>query len=252
MSNIIEIKKSIIIKYEEREKRLPEKLKEKIEKFWKNAIEKNPNLYNGLDYTIEEIEKNENEIKMKAIKTNYAHYLYDERVGIKEKEYKCNVPWGGIMLITKDNYLVLGEMSETTSLPHCLQIPGGGIDKKDIENGIMDVSQTIKRELKEEINLNLDNINYKIKYLEIPDEKRHAYGFIAIGRVEETKEELQKHFEEYKRYLIQNNLEIEFEKLMFLQESNAMKEFNALKNPKRPYLINLINEITRDYNNKKQ
>ena len=59
MSNIIEIKKSIIIKYEEREKRLPEKLKEKIEKFWKNAIEKNPNLYNGLDYTIEEIEKNE-------------------------------------------------------------------------------------------------------------------------------------------------------------------------------------------------
>ena len=31
MSNIIEIKKSIIIKYEEREKRLPEKLKEKIE-----------------------------------------------------------------------------------------------------------------------------------------------------------------------------------------------------------------------------
>ena len=36
MSNIIEIKKSIIIKYEEREKRLPEKLKEKIEKFWKN------------------------------------------------------------------------------------------------------------------------------------------------------------------------------------------------------------------------
>ena len=76
MSNIIEIKKSIIIKYEEREKRLPEKLKEKIEKFWKNAIEKNPNLYNGLDYTIEEIEKNENEIKMKAIKTNYAHYLY--------------------------------------------------------------------------------------------------------------------------------------------------------------------------------
>ena len=36
MSNIIEIKKSIIIKYEEREKRLPEKLKEKIEKFLNN------------------------------------------------------------------------------------------------------------------------------------------------------------------------------------------------------------------------
>ena len=34
MSNIIEIKKSIIIKYEEREKRLPEKLKENINKLF--------------------------------------------------------------------------------------------------------------------------------------------------------------------------------------------------------------------------
>ena len=69
---------------------------------------------------------------MIATRTNYAHYLYDERVGIKEKEYKCNVPWGGIILETKDNYLALGEMDKTTSVPYCLQIPGGGIDKKDI------------------------------------------------------------------------------------------------------------------------
>ena len=201
MSDIIKITKPIIIKYEERETKLSKDIKEKIEIFWKKAVEENPNLYNGPDYTIEKIEENENEIKMIATKTNYAHYLYDERVGIKDKEYKCNVPWGGIILETKDNYLVLGEMDEKTSVPHCLQIPGGGIDKKDICNGIINVSQTIKRELEEEINLNLDDINYEIKYIEIPDEKRHAYGFIAIGKLEMTKEELQKHFEEYKKFL---------------------------------------------------
>ena len=249
MSNIIKISKTIIIKYEERETKLSKELKEKIEEFWKKAVEENPNLYNGTDYTIEKIEENKNEIKMIATRTNYAHYLYDERVGIKEKEYKCNVPWGGIILETKDNYLALGEMDKTTSVPYCLQIPGGGIDKKDIYKGIININQTIKRELKEEINLNLDDIDYKIKYIEVPDKDRHAYGFIAIGKLAKTKEELQEHFEEYKKFLIQNNLEVEFNKLVFLDENNAIKEFDMLKNPKRPYLSNLINEIVRERGN---
>ncbi len=243
MSEVIKITKPIKIKYEERETKLSEDIKEKIEYFWKKAVEENPNLYNGPDYTIEKIEESENEIQMIAIKTNYAHYLYDERVGIKEKEYRCNVPWGGIILETKDNYLVLGEMDKKTSVPHCLQIPGGGIDEKDICNGIVKISQTIKRELEEEIHLNLDDINYEIKYIEIPDEERHTYGFIAIGNLEITKEELQKNFEEYKKSLIKNNLEIEFNKLVFLEKSNAIEELNMLKNPKRPYLSNLIKKI---------
>lgn len=246
MSNIIKISKPIIIKYQERETKLSKELKEKIEEFWKKAVEENPNLYNGTDYTIEKIEENKNEIKMIATRTNYAHYLYDERVEIKEKEYKCNVPWGGIILETKDNYLVLGEMDKTTSVPYFLQIPGGGIDKKDIYEGIININQTIKRELKEEINLNLEDIDYKIKYIEVPDKARHAYGFIAIGKLVKTKEELQKHFEEYKKFLIQNNLEIEFNKLVFLDKNNAIKEFDMLKNPKRPYLSNLIKEIVRE------
>ena len=246
MSDIIKITKPIKIKYEERETKLPENIKEKIDDFWKKAVEENPNLYNGPDYTIEKIEENEKEIKMIATKTNYAHYLYDERIGIKEKEYKCNVPWGGIILETKDNFLVLGEMDEKTSVPHWLQISGGGIDEKDICNGIVNVGQTIKRELEEEMHLNLDDINYEIKYIEIPDEERYAYGFIAIGKLEMTKEELQKHFDEYKKFLIQNNIENDFNKLVFLEKNNAIKEFDMLKNPKRPYLSNLINEIVRN------
>ncbi len=243
MSKIIKISKPIIIKYEEKEIKLLKNIKEKIEDFWKKAVEENPNLYNGLDYTIEKIEENENEIKMTAIKTNYAHYLYDERVGIKEEEYRCNVPWSGIILLTNDNYIVLGEMDNKTSFPHCLQISGGGIDKKDISNGMIDINQTIKRELKEELNLNLDDIDYKIKYLEIPDEERHAYGFIAIGKIDKNKKELQRSFDIYREYLIKNNLETEFERLIFINKNTAIEEFDKLKNPKRQYLRNLIKEI---------
>lgn len=134
-------------------------------------------------------------------------------------------------------------MDEKTSLPNCLQIPGGGIDEKDIYDGIININKTIKRELNEEINLNLDNIDYKINFMEIPDEDRHAYGFIALGKLNKTKEELQKHFEEYKKFLVKNNLETEFSTLVFLNKNNAIEEFNVLKNPKRPYLSNLISEI---------
>ena len=50
-------------------------------------------------------------------------------------KYRCCSPWGGILLITKDDYFVIGEMNATTSVPYGLQIPGGGVDIKDIENG---------------------------------------------------------------------------------------------------------------------
>lgn len=42
MSNIIKISKPIIIKYQERETKLSKELKEKIEEFWKKAVEENP------------------------------------------------------------------------------------------------------------------------------------------------------------------------------------------------------------------
>ena len=31
----------------------------------------------------------ENEIIFKVSKTNYAHYLYDERIGIDDEKYRC-------------------------------------------------------------------------------------------------------------------------------------------------------------------
>lgn len=245
MSNIVKVNKPIILKYEDREIKLPNKLKENIEKFWTNAITENPNLYNGQDYVVETVNETKQNIEMIIVKSNYAHYLYDERVEIKEKNYRCYKSWGGILLLTKDNYFVIGEMDKTTSMPYCLQISGGGIDVKDIENGIINIDSTIKRELKEELNLNLDDLDYKIEFIEYPDETRNAYGFLAIGKLDITKEDLTKHFEKYKQYLTNNNLEVEFNKLIFLQKENALEELDKLSNCKRPYLRELIKEAVK-------
>ena len=247
MSKIIKVRKTIILKFKDREIKLPKDLKEKIEIFWKNAVKENPNLYNGKDYVVEEVTETGEKIEMTVVKTDYAHYLYDERVGIQEERYRCCSPWGGILLLTSDNYFVIGEMNNTTSIPYCLQIYGGGIDIADIKNGIIDINSNIKRELKEELNLNLDDIDYKLEFIEYPSETRNAYGFIAIGKINQTKDELKQYFEEYKEYLIRNNLEVEFNKLIFLKRGNALQELDALPNYKRPYLRDLIKELL-EYN----
>ena len=161
MSKIIKVNKSITLKFEDRKINLPNELKENIEKFWKDAVKDNPNLYNGQDYVVEKVNETENKIEMLVVKSDYSHYLYNERVGIQQEKYRCCSPWGGILLLTKDNYFVIGEMNSTTSIPYGLQIAGGGIDVADIENGAINIESNIKRELKEELGVSVE-IVFKI------------------------------------------------------------------------------------------
>lgn len=246
MSKMLKVNKTVTLKFEDRKINLPNELKENIEKFWEEAIKRNPNLYNGEDYAVEKVTETEENIEMLVVKSNYAHYLYDERIGIEEEKYRCCSPWGGILLITKDDYFVIGEMDSTTSIPYGLQISGGGIDVADIENGTINIEYNIKRELKEELNLNLDDIDYKIEFIEYPNETRNAYGFIAIGKINQTKAELKRYFEEYKEHLLKNDLEVEFNRLIFLKKENALQELDDLPNYKRPYLRDLIKEVVKE------
>lgn len=245
---IKQITKPIILKYDNRTLNLPIEIKENIEKFWNLLIKENPNLFNGENHCVESIIEKTDYIEMKVVKTNYATYLYSERVGLPNKSFKIIHIWSGILLETKDDYYVIGEMDDTTSVPKCLQLPGGGTSDEDIKDNILDINLNLKRELKEELNLDLDDINYEMKYLECPSEKRSVYGFLAIGKLDMTKEELYKHFEEYKNYIEKNNLEQEFSKLVFLNKSNALKELDVLKNPKRDYLREFIKKLMLNNN----
>lgn len=245
-SKVVKINKEIVIKYENREVNLPQDLRKKICKFWNEAVEENSNLYNGQDYSIECITETDDKIEMLVVKTDYAHYLYEERVGIEEEQYRCLTPFSGILLLTSDNYYAIGVMDKTTSVPNYLQLSGGGVDIADIEDDTINLDKNIKRELKEELNLNLDEIPYKIKYMELPCEHRRVYGFFALGNLNMTKEELLKFFNEYKQYLIENKLEVEFSNLIFLSTNNALQELDNLENPKRPYLRNLIKLVMDD------
>lgn len=93
MSKIVKVEKKVILKFEDREIKLPKELKENIEIFWEKAIKENPNLYNGQDYVVESVIETKEKIEMLVVKSNYAHYLYDERIGIKKEMYRCCSPW---------------------------------------------------------------------------------------------------------------------------------------------------------------
>lgn len=237
---IKQIIKPIILKYEDREINLPNEVKENIKIFWDKLIKENPNLFNGENHCVESIIEKEDRIEMNVVKTNYATYLYNERIGMPDKKFNIIHLWSGILLETKDNYFVLGEMDDTTSVPRCLQIPGGGTSDEDIKNGILEMDMNLQRELKEELNLDLKDIEYKINYLECPSEKRSVYGFLAVGKIDMTKQNLNKHFENYKKYIEENNLEQEFSKLIFLDKNKALEELDKLNNPKREYLREFI------------
>ena len=241
---VIHTKKQVKTKTIHKKMNLPKDLRDKIDKFWEEQVKENPNLFNGEVWNVTKMEENKDDIVLTIEKTDYAHYLYDERHGIEEK-YACHNLAGGTYIVTKDGYAVIGELDDTTSYPRMMQVSGGGIDEKyDIVNGEFDLIKTAKRELKEELNLDLDNKeqidNYNFGYIEKPEGKRHSYCVILKAYSMYTKNQLEEHFNKYYQFLEETEGEKEFKKLHFLKLGRAVEELDKLDNPKRLYVRQLL------------
>lgn len=241
---VIKLNKKIeIVKIEETLK-LPEDLQSQVESFWQRQVEKNPHLFNGEVWSVTKFEDLPDKIKISIQKTNYAHYLFDERVGI-EGQYACYNLNCSILLETQDGYYIVGEMSETTSYPKGLQITGGTLDQNDItQDGQVDIINNVARELKEELNIDLFDKSvlqeYKMQYIEMPQQRRHAYTPMMKGILSITAKQMEEKYAEYKRSLEQSGEDVEFARLHFIKKENALEILRSLDNPKRPYLEDLI------------
>lgn len=236
--------KEISITYENKNVILPKEINEKIQKSWKEFTQKNPVLYNGEVTCVSKYEYNDNELNITCQKSDFAHYLYDERIGLP-LEYSCINISAGCLLETSDGYYVIGELDEKMSYPHVLQISGGNVDKKDIENGIVDIVKTISREVMEEINIDLYNenqvYNLKLKYIyETEENDKPKVQFFAKANLKMTAEEMKVYYDNYFEYLKINNLEIEFGKIHLVKKSHAVEILEKINNPKREYLIPLV------------
>lgn len=236
--------KKLLVRYYSEELNLPNSIKEEIDKNWDEFIKENPSLWNGNIACVSQIKIDDNHVEIICKKSTYAHYLYQERVGLP-KEYECRNISAGSLLETNDGYFVLCELDDNTSFPKVLQIPGGNIDKKDMENNEINCLKTIIRETKEEVNINLDDKNivkeYKINGLYDADEEAQpGVRVFAIVKLNINRDEMEKHFEKYYEWLIHNDGELEIKKLHFLHKNNSLEEFEKLNNPKRSYLKLLL------------
>ena len=223
--------------------KLPIELKEKINENFEN-MKKNANIWNGEVICVAECKIEKDSVEIICKKSDYAHYLYGERIGCP-KEYECKNLSAGCLLETIDGYYVVGELDQKTSYPTMMQVTGGNIDKKDIFGEVVDVENTIKRETMEELNIDLEDkakiLYNKLSYLYVSEENEQpGMEVYTKAKINMTAEEMKKYFEEYYKYLKTNNLELEFSKLHFFKKENAIEEIKKLDNPKRNYLIPLL------------
>lgn len=232
---------NIYIDNNEKEVILPRDIKNKIKDFWINAKNKNKNLWNGEIICVSSYEHKDKEIIIIYKKTNYAHYLYDERKTLPE-EYACHSLSAGALLETYDNYYVLGELSEYTSFPHCIQPCGGSVEEIDLKNN--SIFRTIIREAKEELDIDLENTNEvisnNIKYINIPNKNAQTYMIFTKTKLKFSKLELEQHYKKYLKKLKNNYKKIEFNQLHFIRKDNIREQFELLNNPKREFLLELL------------
>jgi predicted NUDIX family phosphoesterase len=224
---IKKLNKKIIVQVLNEEFFIPIEIKEKIEEYWKTIIKQNPKYFRGPVFCVKEVTEGDNEIRIILTNSDYAHYIYDMHNELEEN-YKCKNFWAGTIVETMDNKYIVGIMEKSTSVPNKMQISGGNIDRDEIHNNIVNIEKCAKRELKEELAIDVDDkqeVNsFDCMYLSNEIDK-NSIGVIYKARINYTSDEMINKFNEYKKYLEDNNLEVEFNQIMIIDKKDIIKFF---------------------------
>lgn len=153
---ISEFNNNIKVYYTNQKTSLPMHYSEDVNKHWESLLISGKKFFNGDVFTINNIETNEDGVNIFVGLTNYAHFLYT----INKNNYEdndCRVIHTSALIETIDNKFAIGEMNEGTAFPFKLQFIGGGIDKSDIKGEILDLEHNIKKEILEELGIEVEN-----------------------------------------------------------------------------------------------
>ncbi len=133
---------------------LSSNLKHDIDDHFNQLILAGKTFDNGELFIVERIKKCDKSLIFELVKSNYAHYLY------YRSNKHCKVPCVSVavnaLIVTSDNFIVLGKMSNTTALPNKIKFIGGALDKCDLSDNYFNIESALKREIEEEVGLTLD------------------------------------------------------------------------------------------------
>lgn len=164
---------------------------EKKRKFWEKSLAKNSKLFNGRVLSVDNIRWIEDSIFLDLNYTDYAHLSYIMNHGIGEMTL-CRSVAAGALLITKDNFAIVGKMGKDTSFPGVIQCIGGGFSENDMESERNEATlETVIRECREEIGVELYNqsIDMGNKYVYIR-ENMSTFGIVYVINLKLNKNEL--------------------------------------------------------------
>lgn len=160
MSEIIisKFSNNVKVHYTNEKISLPSDYSEEVKKHWESLLNSGKNFFNGDIFTIYNIEANEDVINIFVGLTDYAHFLYTLHKN-KYEDNDCRIIHTSVLIQTSDNKFAIGEMNEDTAFPFKLQFIGGGIDKEDIKGEFLDLEHNIKKEISEELGIEVENKN---------------------------------------------------------------------------------------------
>ena len=188
--------------------------------------------YNGEIFTVTNIEETTTSYLIEIGKAKYADLIY----ATKNQDLLIWSLYAAIIFQTKDNYYLLIRNNHKE-----LSFIGGMASEEDFQEQTFSPTFCLKRELKEELGIDLNNKeivpDYKISYLKVPGDNKltyHSFGIIFTGSLNYTKEELQSYFEANKEYF-----DHEITELYFYSKENAL-EFKKMRK-KSPVLTEWMN-----------
>lgn len=183
-----------------------------IKKQWNKSVKENPTMFAG---SLVNIQKNKSDAE--HIRLDTTHSTYDDFFVTRTKEFqrkfpnenKSNILSVGGILVTEDNWIVLGiRNKELVIEPGKTTIVSGMVDDRDIRDfRHVDIFGCIKREIEEEIG--------------IRDHQIH--NLVAIGLVQ--------NHERNNTYIpFFGRISMPFEKILEIENDGEFAQLNKIKN----------------------
>jgi len=249
------VTKDIIVRYSNKNVRLPKNIKKNIDKYWEKLISEKP-YKRGEVFTVVKKDIADKSINILVEKTDYAHYLYcQNKTNLKKNN--VHIIHTAAIVETSDNYTILGEMGDQTSRSGIHQLCGGGIDNDDLKGKYFDFTHNIYKELQEELNINIKSKS-RTKYFDEaylkeggPTDKMTVIYRVILN---ETKNVFQEKYDKFVKQLKEKDELPEFKKLIYLKNNkDTIERFFSKKDIEfDEYMKPLFNVLANNLKHRKK
>lgn len=124
---------------------------------WAARVAANPDLWNGPIFLFEDVAfDSERGFSAVARSTDFATFLHWRERADPASRYAHVFPVAAVT--TADDHLLLGIMGATTANPNRAYPPSGSFDDDDRVGGRLDAATNIRRELREEVGIDVDDL----------------------------------------------------------------------------------------------